>query len=110
MNRKEYLGSDRCKATQYIEKSPFLADVPTAILVSLRRSGKGCYVGEIARKVDTTYAHTVKTLQMLEEDGYVKSEKKGRKRICELTAKGEKEADVYAKAVDLIKSELAAAA
>lgn len=49
----------------------------------------------IARKTDTTYAHTCKILKKLKDEEIVECEDAGRKSICFLTEKGEQLAEHY---------------
>lgn len=64
-------------------------------LVTIRRSRDEVYGSVISKKIDTTYAHTVKILGELESKGFIKSEKDGRKKVLELTKKGKKKADRF---------------
>jgi len=48
---------------------------------------------DVKKISDTTYAHTVKQIQRLEEYGLVRSKKKGRKKFLFITDKGEKVAE-----------------
>lgn len=82
-------------------KEFFLNEKPVLALVTIKREREDIYCSVISRKIDTTYAHTVKIVSRLEDEGLVKSEKQGRKKILELTPKGEEYADKF---VDLIGS------
>ena len=69
----------------------FLKEKPVKALVEIVRAdarNTSVYGSKISRKVDTTYAHTVKTLQKLEDQGFVESEKQGRKKLLTPTEKG----------------------
>jgi predicted transcriptional regulator len=82
------------------EKEPsmkdfFLKEKPVMALVTIRREREEIYCSVISRRIDTTYAHTVKIVSRLEDIGMVESNKKGRKKILELTTKGEKFADSF---------------
>jgi predicted transcriptional regulator len=46
------------------------------------------YASELSTKCQTTYSHAVKVMNRMQEYGLVKSEKKGRKKIYELTDEG----------------------
>lgn len=83
-----------------IDESLFLQRVPVSILVSIRRSRQESYASTLSTEVDTTYAHTVKTLSRLEDEGYIKTEKRGRKKIIELTEEGTEVADLFGEVVD----------
>lgn len=80
-------------------KDFFLKDKPVMALVTIRRNREDIYCSMISKKIDTTYAHTVKTVARLEDEGLVESEKQGRKNILELTDKGERYADKF---IDLL--------
>lgn len=82
-------------------KEFFLNEKPVLALVTIRREREEIYCSVISRKIDTTYAHTVKIVSRLEEEGLVESEKKGRKKILELTPKGQEYADKF---IDLMCS------
>lgn len=76
-------------------KDFFLKEKPVMALVTIRREREEIYCSVISRRIDTTYAHTVKIISRLEDIGMVESNKKGRKKILELTPKGEKFADTF---------------
>ena len=57
----------------------------------------------LARDIDTTYAHTVKTVNRLEEKGLIQSRKEGRKRISEITEKGEKVAEAVENLFEVVE-------
>lgn len=80
--------------TAYNEIS-FLNEKPVKALVSIRRTREDIHVSVVARKIDTTHAHTVKIIRRLEEDGYITSRKMGRKKLLFLTEKGEQVADLF---------------
>lgn len=76
-------------------KDFFLKEKPVMALVTIRRARDEVYCSVISKKIDTTYAHTVKIISRMEEEGLIESEKKGRKKILELTSKGEKFANHF---------------
>ena len=76
-------------------KEFFLNEKPVMALVTIRRSREDIYCSVISREIDTTYAHTVKIVSRLEEEDLLKSEKKGRKKILELTEEGEECAERF---------------
>jgi DNA-binding MarR family transcriptional regulator len=80
-------------------KGFFLNEKPVMALVTIRRQREEVYGSIISKKIDTTYAHTVKILSRLEENGLIETEKKGRKKILTLTDKGETYADNF---IDLL--------
>lgn len=73
----------------------FLKEKPVMALVTIRRAREDIYCSMISKKIDTTYAHTVKTVSRMEEEGFVETKKDGRKKLLELTPKGEKFADHF---------------
>lgn len=87
------------------EKDLFLNKKPVMALVTIRRSRDEIYGGIVSKKIDTTYAHTVKILSELEDNGILETEKKGRKKIPHLTEKGEKEADKFIELLNLLEKE-----
>lgn len=80
-------------------KDIFLKEKPVMALVSIRRERDEIYCSMISKRIDTTYAHTVKIVSRLEEEGLIESEKSGRKKILNLTDEGEEYADKF---LDLI--------
>lgn len=73
----------------------FLKEKPVMALVTIRREREDVYCSIISKKIDTTYAHTVKIISRMEEEGLVESQKKGRKKILELTPKGKRFSDHF---------------
>lgn len=73
----------------------FLKEKPVRALVIIRQHRDEIYGSIVSQEIDTTYAHTVKIISKLEDRGLVKSERKGRKKILELTDEGERYADVF---------------
>ncbi|MFB6213902.1 MAG: winged helix DNA-binding protein [Candidatus Nanohaloarchaea archaeon] len=67
----------------------FLNRKPVHILVSLRQQTTENYASAISSQVDATYSHTIKVLQEMKAHGLVDFEKKGRKKVIELTSRGE---------------------
>ncbi len=86
-------------------KETFLNEKPVMALVTIRQSREEIYGSIISREVDTTYSHAVRIISTLEEKGLVESEKKGRKKILELTEQGEKFADVFVQLLDMFEEE-----
>jgi len=76
-------------------KDFFLNEKPVMALVTIRKHRGEVYGSLISKKIDTTYAHTVKILSRMEENDLVETEKKGRKKILSLTEKGEEYADNF---------------
>lgn len=71
----------------------FLNRKPVQIMVSLRRQTTDNYASAVSRQVDATYSHTIKVLQQMKRYGLVEFEKKGRKKIIQLTSRGERVAE-----------------
>ena len=82
--------------------SLFIKEKPVKIILSIRRSRTESYASKIAQDVDTTYAHAVKTLSKMEDSGLLTSKKSGRKKVLELTEKGEQYAETLGEVHDLI--------
>ena len=71
----------------------FVNSKPSKLIIELQTEETEHYIQELCRTIDSTYSHTVKIIQRLEKENLIKSRKDGRKKICELTPKGEKVAD-----------------
>lgn len=71
----------------------FLNRKPVRIMISLRQQTTENYASAISRQVDATYSHTIKVLKQMRKYKLVEFEKEGRKKIIELTEKGEKIAE-----------------
>lgn len=83
------------------EREFFLNEKPVMALVTIRKNREDVYGSLISKKIDTTYAHTVKILSRMEELNLIRSEKEGRKKILKLTPKGEEYADQF---IELLNS------
>lgn len=83
----------------------YLKEKPVMALVTIRRARDEIYCSMISKKIDTTYAHTVKTISKMEEDGFVKSKKNGRKKLLELTPKGREFADMFLELIEAFREE-----
>lgn len=66
----------------------FFREKPAMMLVNLNNSKETTYASALAKSVDCTYSHVVKTLQMMEGEGLVLFEKQGRLKLLKLTKKG----------------------
>ena len=74
----------------------FLKKKPSKILIDIKRNnenGEKGYALKLARNADTTYSHTVRVLQRMEEKGVVGFERDGRKKLVHLTDLGDELAE-----------------
>lgn len=83
-------------------RSLFLRHKPVKVILNLRENNEN-YALEISRNIDTTYPHTIKLLQEMEETSLINSEKRGRKKMFELTSRGETIADNLSQAWESMK-------
>jgi len=72
----------------------FLHEKPVKMLIALKNEEKK-YPTQIAKAVDCTYSHTIKTLEFFKKIGLVEFEKKGRIKFVKLTPEGEEIAHVF---------------
>ena len=74
----------------------FVKEKPTKALITIRRlkNDEDAYAQNISRKINTTYAHTVKTMSKLEDMGFAESQRIGRKKVYRLTEEGKKKAEL----------------
>ncbi len=72
--------------------STIFKDKPALLLAELYRSRNGddLYGSTIAKKIDCTYSHVVKILQIIEEHNLVEFNRSGRLKLVNLTNRGEK--------------------
>jgi|TARA_B100001971_G_C18181010_1_gene532785 predicted transcriptional regulator len=73
------------------------------LLLSLSKGTKK-YVSEISIEIKTTYAHTFNLIKYMENDGIVKTKKKGRIKYVKLTSKGLQLADLIGKFDSILKT------
>ena len=77
-----------------IDKQPsqlenlLLREKPAKILISLKTSKESIYATILSRETNCTYSHTIKILNVLENLGLVKFDKKGRIKKVTLTDDG----------------------
>ena len=69
---------------------------PVKILVQLHNPSSDNYASQLAREIDCTYSHAVRTVKRLEEHGLIEKQQKGRKNHIELTEPGKNIAEVLA--------------
>lgn len=72
----------------------FLHRKPARLLVYIKQE-KYPYASTLAKKIDATYAHTVKLLGKMYKFGLVKFDKEGRVKFIELTERGRDLADEF---------------
>jgi len=66
----------------------FLRDKPAKILVGIRRGQDRKYASVLSKEADCTYSHTKKVLDRFEDDGLIRFDEEGRKKLIELTDRG----------------------
>lgn len=71
------------------------------VLVCVRRNRNGVIVSDIAKSIDTTYAHACKTVNKLEDKNMLESERNGRKKIVTLSDKGKEYAELFNRLVNM---------
>lgn len=81
----------------------FLREKPSKILVSLNNPSTDNYASALSTEVGCTYSHTVRLLQDFEQEGLVRTEKKGRKKIIELTDNGREVASLLGELIDHLR-------
>ncbi len=87
-------------------KEIFLNEKPVMTLVTIRKSREEIYGSIISRKIDTTYAHAVKIISQMEDEGLLQSEKQGRKKILTLTEKGKRYSDLFIEMLELFEENM----
>ena len=75
-------------------ESLFLRKKPARLLVFIKKVRKP-YESILAKKIDSTYSHTVKLLQKMESLGLVQFKKEGRVKYVELTDRGAELAEIF---------------
>ena len=71
----------------------FFRRKPAMILVALRQNKRNRYGSVLAKEVDCSYSHAVKTLQEMEKSALVSFKKMGRIKTIELTETGNRVAE-----------------
>lgn len=61
------------------------------------------YASNLSKKTQITYSHTVKLLNVCEDEGLTKNEKVGRTKYVELTEKGRRVQDHLMKIKEILK-------
>jgi len=84
-------------------KAFFLKEKPVKALITIRRNRDEIYGSIISKKIDTTYAHTIKILGEMEDEGLIESQKNGRKKVLKLTNEGKDCADKFLELLDCLE-------
>lgn len=71
-------------------KDLFLHGKPATILVGIKRGRGEKYASLLSKEADCTYSHAVKILNKFENRGLVEFDKQGRRKLIDLTEKGER--------------------
>ena len=66
----------------------FFRTKPAMMLVTLNNAKNDMYASSLAKKIDCTYSHVVKILQLMKDAKLVNFDKKGRLKLLTLTKKG----------------------
>jgi len=74
-------------------ESLFLNRVPPKIITTIYEL-ESTFPSEIAKKVDSPFAHVISVLQKLEKEGLVKTKMEGRIRVTTLTGRGRQLAEL----------------
>lgn len=82
----------------------FLREKPALMMVRLNKRGsREKYFSVLAKEVDCTYSHTVRTLQELEKKGLLTFEKRGRLKLITLTKTGKEVAELFEKLLAIFR-------
>ena len=79
----------------------FLRHKPVKLLTNLAKDSKVRYASALAKEVDCTYSHTVRILNILEKNGVVEFDKKGRLKTIKLTPAGKEIANCLSRTMTL---------
>lgn len=71
-------------------KEIFLHSKPATILIGIKRGRGEKYASILSKEADCTYSHAVKILNKFEHNGLVEFNKQGRRKLIDLTEKGER--------------------
>ncbi len=71
----------------------FLQEKPSHLLLKIKRRNKENYASVLSREIGCTYSHTVKVLSEFNDMNLIEFNQDGRKKLIELTKKGEQIAD-----------------
>ena len=79
--------------TEDLDLSGFLLnEKPCRLLVAVGKRSEP-FGKEISKEIDSTYSHTLRTVDRFEELGLISRERRGRKMVLSLTEDGEAVAD-----------------
>jgi len=81
----------------------FLRKKPVQMILMLNKGKTDKYFSVLAKEVDCTYSHTVRTLQDLQSKSLLTFEKQGRKKIIKLTKQGKELAENFGKVMHSMK-------
>lgn len=90
-------------AQEYIEQL-FLQEKPTLALLAIEDCGS-TYTAEVAKIIDSTFAHTTKIVSKFEEYGIVEFHQNGRKKDVVLTEYGVRIARILKEFIQVMESE-----
>ncbi len=85
-------------------RTAFLQEKPASILIEmLRNQEQDKYASILSKRVDCTYSHTVKILNVFHDNGLVTFERTGRKKLVHLTDEGKQLAEHLHKFTDALE-------
>src|SRR3989344_5847965 len=67
----------------------FFREKPAMMLVELKNANSDVYASVLAKQIDCTYSHVVKSLQEMQKADLINFKKEGRLKLLELTKKGQ---------------------
>jgi len=77
---------------------------PVRMLISLNKKDKTRYASILAKEIDCTYSHTVRTLQQFKKNGLIEFKTIGRLKEINLTEKGRRLADAFETAINVMRT------
>ncbi len=80
----------------------FLREKPVLAILAIGEL-EPAYAALVAKRIDSTFPHTISILSQLEAQGLIKSRHEGRIRYLELTDRGKKVAEVLRELSDLLQ-------
>jgi len=85
-------------------KELFLHGKPATILVGIKRGRGEKYASVLSKEADCTYSHAVKILNKFENMDLIEFNKEGRRKLIDLTERGEKIASSMERLVTSMES------